>query len=120
MSKIKILAVSPDKFGVGKYRIIDPFRYISDNLSEDVKVYIVYDVPYDDKYFKDYNIVIFHSFIHKINHEVNMARIKWLKEKGIITIMDTDDYWAIDPRHPLFLQTEKTGFTKKRITLIMF
>lgn len=117
MSKIKVLAVSPDKFGVGKYRIIDPFTYISNNFGDEIDVDIVYDTPFEDNYFKKYDIVVFHSFIHKINHEVNMKRIELLKKEGIKVVMDTDDYWAVDPRHPLFKQTEKNGFTKKRVEL---
>lgn len=118
MQKIKILAVSPDNFGVGKYRILDPFKYISEHYNDEVEVDIVYDVPYDDMQFKKYDIVVFHSYIHKINHEVNMKRIEWLHKEGIKTIMDVDDYWAVDPRHPLFKQVQQNGFSQKRIELL--
>ena len=118
MAKIKVLAISPDKFGVGKYRVIDPYTYISNNHGDEIDVDIVYDTPFEDTFFKKYQIVVFHSFIHKINHEINLNRIKWLKNNGIKVVMDTDDYWAVDPRHPLFKQTEKNGFTKKRVELL--
>lgn len=118
MQKIKILAVSPDNNGVGKYRILDPYKYISEHHNDEVEVDVVYDVPFDDMYFKKYDIVIFHSYIHKINHEVNLNRIKWLHKEGIKTIIDADDYWVVDPRHPLFQQTRKAEFGRKRIELL--
>jgi glycosyltransferase involved in cell wall biosynthesis len=118
MSKIKILAISPDNFGVGKYRILDPYKYIAENYGSEFHVDVVYDVPNDNNQFRNYDIVIFHSFIHKINHEVNLNRITWLKQQGIKTIMDVDDYWTVDPRHPLFKQIQKNDFVRKKIELL--
>ncbi len=31
MSKIRILAIPPDTHGVGKYRILDPYKFIGDH-----------------------------------------------------------------------------------------
>ena len=91
MSKIKILAIPSDTHGVGKYRILDPYKYVGENHSEDFHVDISFDVPEEDKIFENYDIVVFHSFIHKTSHESNVKRVNWLKSKGIKTVMDIDD-----------------------------
>ena len=118
MSKIKILAIPSDKHGVGKYRILDPFKYIGENYSDDFHVDIVFDVENDDNFFLNYNIVIFHSFIHQISHEVNIQRIKWLKDRGIKVIMDIDDFWSVDNRHPMFIQIKENKLAEKKIEMM--
>ena len=76
MSKIRILAIPPDTYGVGKYRILDPFKYIGDNYSDEFHVDIITNVEQNDEFFKNYDIVVFHSFIHQSSHEDNIERIK--------------------------------------------
>ena len=77
MKKKKILAISPDNYGVGKYRILDPYKYIGENYKDDFHVDITFDAQNNNDYMKNYDIVIFHSFIHKTSHEHNIERIKW-------------------------------------------
>ena len=79
MSKIKILAIPSDTHGVGKFRILDPYKYIGDNYLNDIHVDILLNVPNNDETFTGYDIVVFHSFIHQTTHEDNINRIKWLK-----------------------------------------
>lgn len=117
MSKIKVLTIPSDEFGVGKYRIVDPFNFISKNY-EDVEVDIIFDVPVSDNFFKKYDAVIFHSFIHKTSHIDNINRIKWLQKSGIKVIMDTDDYWTVDHRHPMYQQIIKNNVHKNKIELL--
>ena len=114
MSKIRILAIPSDKHGVGKFRMMDPFVFISDKHSEDVHVDISYNAEDRDDYFLNYDIVVFHTFIHQTNHEHNIKRINWLKSKGIITIMDIDDLWFVDQRHPMYhaIKMNKVGEMK--------
>jgi glycosyltransferase involved in cell wall biosynthesis len=114
MSKIKILAIPSDKHGVGKFRMMDPFVFISDKHSEDIHVDISYNAEDRDDYFLNYDIVVFHTFIHQTNHEHNIKRINWLKSKGIITIMDIDDLWFVDQRHPMYhaIKMNKVGEMK--------
>ena len=111
MSKIRILAIPSDKHGVGKFRIMDPFVFISDKHSEDIHVDISYNAEDRDDYFLNYDIVVFHTFIHQTNHEHNIKRINWLKSKGIITVMDIDDLWFVDQRHPMYhaIKMNKVG-----------
>ena len=61
MSKVRVLAIPSDSHGVGKYRIIDPFTYIGDNHSDEVHVDLVFDVPNENKFFENYDVVVFHS-----------------------------------------------------------
>ena len=114
MSKIKILAVPSDKHGVGKFRMMDPYRYIGENFSDDVHVDITYNAENNDQYFDDYNIVVFHTFIHQTTHEDNINRIKSLQSKGKIVIMDIDDLWFVDQRHPMYhaIKNSKIGEMK--------
>jgi len=114
MSKIRILAIPSDKHGVGKFRIMDPFVFISDKHSDDIHVDITYNAEDRDDYFLNYDIVVFHTFIHQTNHDHNINRINWLKSKGIITVMDIDDLWFVDQRHPMYhaIKMNKIGEMK--------
>jgi len=118
MSKIKILAIPSDKFGVGKFRMLDPFKFIGDNYSDDVHVEISINPPNEDDFFKDFQIVVFHSFLHQTTHEDNISRIKWLKDKGILTIMDIDDLWFVDQRHPMYHAIKQNKIGEKKIEMM--
>ena len=118
MSKIRILAIPPDTYGVGKYRILDPFKYIGDNYSDEFHVDIVTNVEQNDEFFKNYDIVVFHSFIHQSSHENNIERIKKLKSLGIKVIMDIDDFWVADQRHPLYFHIKENELPRKKMELM--
>ena len=110
MSKIRILAIPPDTHGVGKYRIIAPYTYLQENYPDDFHIDINPNVEDDDKAFDGYDVVVYHTFVHnKANHERNIQRIEWLNKQGIITIVDFDDYWEPDLRHPMFNQVKASG-----------
>jgi glycosyltransferase involved in cell wall biosynthesis len=118
MSKIKILAIPPDRYGVGKFRMLDPFKYIGDNHSEDVHVDLVFSLENRDELFEGYDIVIFHSFIHQTTHKENIDRINWLKSKGVKVIMDIDDMWFVDQRHPMYYQIKQSGMGEMKIEML--
>lgn len=118
MSKIKLLAVVPDTYGVGKYRIMDPYKFIGDNYHNEIHVDITYNAENNDDFFKDYHIVVFHSFIHQLPHEDNVTRIQWLKNKGIKVIMDIDDLWFVGQRHPMYHQIRIDKIGEKKIELL--
>ena len=118
MSKINILTIPPDTHGVGKYRILDPFKYIGDNYSDDFHIDISMNVENNDDAFKNYDIVIFHSFIHQTTHEENISRIKKLKSLGIKVIMDIDDFWSVDFRHPMYEMIKKNEIPLKKIEMM--
>lgn len=119
MSKIRILAVPPDNHGVGKYRIISPYTYLQENYPNDFYIDLKTDVPDDDKEFDNYDIIVLHTFIHnKVSPERNLDRIKWLRSKGKIVIIDFDDYWEPDMRHPMYLQVKSSGIHKMKMDLL--
>ena len=118
MSKIKILAIPSDKHGVGKFRIMDPYTFIGENYSDDVHVDITFNAEDNDEYFLNYNIVVFHSFIHQTTHDSNVNRIKWLKSKGIKVIMDIDDLWFVDQRHPMYHQIKASKVGEMKIEMM--
>ncbi len=118
MSKIRILAIPPDQFGVGKYRILDPFKYIGDNYTDEFHVDIVMNADDNDEFFKNYDIVVFHSFIHQASHEKNLERIGKLKSQGIKVVMDIDDFWSVDHRHPMYHQIKLNEIPRKKVELM--
>ena len=119
MPKIRILAIPPDIHGVGKFRITNPYTYIQENYPDDFHIDIKLSVEDKDEEFNDYDIIVFHTFIHdKVSPERNLQRIKWLNEKGKITIVDFDDYWEPDMRHPMFAQVKSSGIVKMKIDLL--
>lgn len=118
MSKIRILAIPSDSHGVGKYRVLDPFKFIGNNHSEDVHVDIVMHLEDDDKVFDNYDIVLFHSFIHMVPYERNLQRIEWLKKRGVKVIMDIDDFWNVDQRHPMYEQIKKQNIAEKKVAFL--
>ena len=118
MSKVRVLAIPSDAHGVGKYRILEPFKFIGNNFNNDIHVDIVMNLEDNDAVFDNYDVVIFHSFIHQVNHERNVERVKWLKAKGIKTVMDIDDFWTVDQRHPLYEQIRLAKVGEKKAELL--
>jgi len=118
MSKIRILAIPSDKHGVGKFRMMDPYQFIGDNHSDDVHVDISYNADNNDEYFLNYDIVVFHTFIHQTNHDDNINRIKWLQSKGIKVIMDIDDLWFVDQRHPMYHQIKNSKIGEMKMEML--
>jgi glycosyltransferase involved in cell wall biosynthesis len=118
MSKIRILAIPSDQHGVGKFRILDPYKYIGDNFVDDFHIDISFDVPNNDDFFKNYDVVVFHSFIHKTSHEDNIKRLKWLKNAGIKTVIDIDDFWSVDQKHPLYRQIIENKIAEKKVEML--
>lgn len=119
MSKIRILAIPSDQYGVGKFRVMGPYTHLQENYPNDFHVDIKYSVENDDSEFDNYDVVILHSFIHnKVPFETNLSRIEWLKNKGIKVIVDIDDFWTPDHRHPMYQQIIKSETNKKKVQLL--
>ena len=118
MSKLRVLAIPSDTHGVGKFRMIDPYKFIGDNYLDDIHVDISFDAENDDNFFKNYDVVVFHTFIHKTNHESNINRINWLKRQGIKVIMDIDDLWFVDQRHPMYLQIKNSKIGEMKVEML--
>lgn len=118
MNKIKILAVSPDEHGVGKYRILDPFNYIKNNYSDEISVDITLDAPINENLYKNYDIVVFHSYIHRTSHEHNILTIQKLKQLGIKVIVDIDDLWSVSSDHPMYHTVRFHKLAEKKIEFL--
>jgi glycosyltransferase involved in cell wall biosynthesis len=118
MSKIRVLAISPDNHGIGKYRILDPYKYIGENFSEEVHVDITFDADNSDEVFKNYDVVVFNGFIHKAPHEETINRIQWLKSQGIKVVVDTDDYWKLDTNHPSYHLSVRNKVAQKLLEIL--
>lgn len=118
MSKIRILAIPSDQHGVGKFRILDPYKYLAENHSDDLHIDISFNVENNDDTFLNYDVVVLHSFIHQLPHEDNIKRINWLKSKGIKVVVDIDDLWAVDQRHPMYHQIKGQKIAEKKVELL--
>lgn len=118
MSKLRILAIPSDAHGVGKFRIMDPYKFIGDNHMDEFHVDISYNMENDDNLFLNYDVVVFHSFIHQTTHEDNVNRVNWLKKQGIKVVMDIDDLWFVDQRHPMYHQIKISKIGEKKIELL--
>lgn len=101
MSKINVLVIPSDRTGVGKFRSVDPHIFLQTLFPDDFHVDIVYEFPYDDiEYWKKYDIVAFHRSIGP-DFEKSSVLIPKLKESGVKTIVDIDDYWMPGKEHPI-------------------
>jgi glycosyltransferase involved in cell wall biosynthesis len=118
MSKIKILAIPSDKHGVGKFRIMDPYTFIGEKFADDVHVDLTFNAEDKDETFFGYDIVVFHTFIHQTNHESNVNRIKWLQQQGVKVIMDIDDLWFVDQRHPMYHQIKNSKIGEMKVEMM--
>jgi glycosyltransferase involved in cell wall biosynthesis len=118
MSKIKILAIPSDKHGVGKFRIMDPYTFIGEKFADDVHVDLTFNAEDNDETFLGYDIVVFHTFIHQTTHESNVNRIKWLRQQGIKVIMDIDDLWFVDQRHPMYHQIKNSKIGEMKVEMM--
>jgi glycosyltransferase involved in cell wall biosynthesis len=97
---------------------MDPYKFIGDNHSNDIHVDISYNAENNDDFFLNYDIVVFHTFIHQTNHDDNINRINWLKSKGIKVIMDIDDLWFVDQRHPMYHQVKASKIGDMKIEML--
>jgi glycosyltransferase involved in cell wall biosynthesis len=101
MSKIKVLVVPSDRSGVGKFRSVDPHIFLQNNYSEEFHVDIDFNPPMDDlNFWKNYQIVHYHRSITG-DFEKSNQLVDKLKQMGIITICDIDDYWKPTKDHPI-------------------
>ena len=75
MSKIKILAIPSDQYGVGKFRVMGPYTHLQETYPNDFHIDIKYNVEDNDSEFDGYDVVVLHSFIHnKVPFEKNLVR----------------------------------------------
>ena len=101
MSKINVLVVPSDRFGVGKFRSIEPHIFLQNKFPEDFHIEIDLDPPMGDlNFFKKFQIVVYHRSITN-DFEKSYELVNKLKAEGIVTICDMDDYWNPTKDHPI-------------------
>lgn len=108
MSKINILVVASDNIGgVGFYRSNQPHKKLEELFPDDF--HVVYNMKPDwgdYEYFKDFDIIHVHKGLFE-NDEKFVRALKYFKENNIVTVLDIDDHWKLDFRHPQnFLQKQ--------------
>lgn len=114
---MKILILPSDSMGIGKYRSVDPHVKMQE-LYPDHKIDIEHNLDQSDmKKFDDYDMVVFHKII---NGDYNLTKkiLRYLKNKDIRSMVDVDDYWTFDTRHPNFYMHNHNKVNKNLIDII--
>lgn len=112
MKKIKVLVVPSDRTGVSFFRSTKPHIALEEMFPEEFHVDIDYEPNLNDEnWLKQYDIIHYHRTIGP--YEQMEALNKRLRELGIISIMDLDDYWAPGTHHPAYLIIKNAELDKK-------
>lgn len=107
--KINVLCVPSDHYGCGKYRSLDPHVQLNNQCGDEFNVDINYTPNIEDlDYFKKYDILHFHKGIFP-NMEAFWQLLDFCKENKIVTIIDVDDNWNLNPQHPLYAQNKASN-----------
>jgi glycosyltransferase involved in cell wall biosynthesis len=103
MEKINILVVPSDnQGGVGFYRSTQPHIQLEQQFPEQFSVTInMHPNWYDLTSFRKYKIIHIHKGLFHDMTAFHNA-LKYFKEHNIVTIMDIDDHWKLDYRHPQY------------------
>jgi glycosyltransferase involved in cell wall biosynthesis len=112
--KIKVLVVPSDRSGVGYFRSVAPHigleRFYPNEFHVDIE-----ERPdlNNDEYLKQYDIIHYHRSLGQ--YEQMPMLLNKLKNLGITTIMDLDDYWAPGTHHPAYLIIKNSKMDEKII-----
>ena len=102
MPQINVLVVPSDRFGVGKFRSIEPHIFLQNNFSEDFFVEIDLNPPLNNlEFYKKFQIVVYHRSITN-DFDASYELVEKLKGLGIVTVCDMDDYWNPTKDHPIY------------------
>lgn len=106
MKKIKILVVPSDRTGVSYFRSTKPHVYLEHKYPDNFHVDIDYDPKLNnDEWLKQYDIIHYHR---KLGAYEEMETLNQkLKDLGIISIMDLDDYWSVGKDHPAYFSAKQ-------------
>jgi glycosyltransferase involved in cell wall biosynthesis len=103
MKKINILVVPSDnQGGVGFYRSTQPHIQLEQQYPDEFSVTINMNPNwYDLTSFRKYQIIHIHKGLYQ-DMEAFHDALKYFKEHNIVTIMDIDDHWKLDYKHPQY------------------
>lgn len=112
MRKLKVLVVPSDRTGVSYYRSTNPHIALETLYPNEFHVDVDYEPNFnDDNYLKQYDIIHYHRTMGP--YEQMTALNDKLRNLGIISIMDLDDYWAPGTHHPAYHLIKASGMDKK-------
>lgn len=115
MSKINVLVVPSDTFGVGKYRSVSPHTQLDKLFGDEFNVEINYHPNWDDlSSFDKYDIIHIHKGLFNPMEKFWNA-LEYFKLKNITTVMDIDDNWDVGPQHPLYATNKANNIPEKII-----
>ena len=99
--KIKVLVVPSDRTGVSYYRSTKPHIHLEKMFPDDFHVDIDYEPQLNNpEWLKQYDIVHYHRTLGA--YEEMGRLLDHLDSLGIVSIMDIDDYWSPDQKHPAY------------------
>lgn len=101
MSKINILCIPADNFGVGNFRFIEPHIELQKQFGDDFYVDINFEPNWNDENYLNKFDIIFGS---KNMMQLSLAQeiFPKLQAKGKKIIIDVDDYWILSPKNPQY------------------
>lgn len=101
MSKINILVINTDTIGgVGFYRSRQPHEELEKMFPDEFHVTYESNPNFSDlESFSMFDIIHIHKGVFNTDEQFLNA-MRYFKEHGIVTIMDLDDHWKLDFRHP--------------------
>lgn len=109
---INVLVIPSDRTGVSKFRSTGPHIALETNYPDEFRIDIDYEPQLNnDEWLKQYDIIHYHRTIGQ--YEQMESLNKKLKDLGIISIMDLDDYWAPGPHHPAYHLIKNSELDKK-------
>ena len=103
--QIKILFHNRDAAGVNYFRTQTPAQQLERDHSDKFRVEISQDLdltkPETIEYLKSFHIIHYHrQLAANINDALKLSNV--LKEAGVTTVVDIDDYWHLDKSHPFY------------------
>lgn len=109
MAKYNILVVpSDDRGGVGFYRSTQPHKKLAQLFPDEFDITIdMHPVWTNLAEFDKYSLIHLHKGMFNDMAAFQTA-MKYCKDKGIVTILDIDDYWTLDSHHPQYM-AQKVG-----------
>jgi len=117
--KIKILMQPSDYQGVGYWRTIWPAQSMQKHHNDEFDIEIGVDVNFEDiNYLSKFDIIHFHRQMGDYAKFPELAAK--LSQKGILIIMDIDDYWEPATTHPLYEIVKKEKLSEKILSNLKY
>lgn len=114
--KIKVLVSVSDNFGISLYRVKECHIKLQELYPDEFEIDLV-NAPMinwnDINFLKQYHIVFAHRQFVDFQHMETL--VSELKKHNVITILDVDDYWDLDPSHPIYHIAKSEEMAKKTL-----